>query len=279
MRYYFKIYGFLFVLFIYTSCNKTNIEFPYEKNLTVESFIEEGKQARVYLTYNFAIDELIDSAALIHSIETKAKVTLSYGGIKEILILKRNNSHYPMLYYQSNNIIGAGNTNYNLDIITDKADYHSNTYMPENFKITSFIFDSLSTNNVNKRDLYITIENPSPGTISYFNLFIKDPSQSDKYKSTNRGLFTNSTATDSEFMVYVNYPATDSKDDFGKGDSIYLQLKSITQNEYEFWKSINGDATNVVDLKGVDEETPSNVENAFGFFGGRNVSSYRIIVK
>jgi len=279
MKDLFKICGLVIALLLLASCNKTDIDFPYQKNLTVESFIEEGKQARVYLTYNFPIDELVDSIALTNSIETKAKVTLSYNGIDEILILKRDNSHYPMLYYQSNMIIGTANTDYNLDIIADKEDYHSNTYMPENFRISSFIFENLSGNDVNKRDLYITIDNPNPNQIAYFNLLIKDSSQSAKYKFTNRGLFTNSTAVDSEFLIFVPYPETESKSSFVKGDSIYIQLQSITQNEYEFWKSIYGDATNVVDIKGVDESTPSNVENAFGFFGGRSVSTYQIVIK
>jgi len=256
-----------------------DIDFPFEKNLTIEAFIEEGKQARVYLTYNFPIDETVDSAALINNIETKAKVILSHNGIDEILILKRDNSRYPMLYYQSNTIIGTENTSYNLEVISNNKNYYAQSTMPNKHAITEFIFDSLSVKNENERDLYVTIENFTPNQTSYFNILIKDPTQSNKFTSTNRGLFTNSTATENDFTAYVNYPTTDNKSSFIIGDTIYLQLQSITKNEYEFWKSINGDITHLVDIKGIDEEISSNVENAFGFFGARNVLSYTIIIK
>lgn len=277
-----KIYTlhFIFVVsIILVSCNKTTLEFPFEKNLTVEAFIEDGKQAKVYLTYNFPIDELVDSIALLKSIETKAKVIINVGGQEEILILKRNNSRYPMLYYQSDKIIGSENNNFKLNIRAEGKDYHSETSIPKKFQIKQFEFIDNASSSMKNRDLFITVENPLPEDISYFNILINNPKESKDYQFTNRGLFTNETASDTSFSIFVDYPSNYIDNHFIVGDTILIKLQSITKIEYDFWKSINGDNTQLIKLKGIDEEIPSNVDNAFGFFGGRNVCSYKIVVE
>lgn len=274
-----KAVHFLFVVVIFlVACNKTTVEFPFERNLTVEAFIEEGKQAKVYLTYNFPIDQVVDSIALLKSIETKAKVSISVDGMEEILILRRENSRYPMLYYETDKIIGSEDKIFNLNIRAEGKDYYSKTYIPEPFLIEQFEFIPHVSNLENHRDLYITVENPEPEKINYFNILINNPKESKNYQFTNRGLFTNETASDSGLSIFVAYPDSFIDDHYMVGDTLLIKLQSITKLEYDFWKSINGDNTQLIKLKGIDEEIPSNVEHAFGFFGGRNVSSYRIVV-
>ena len=135
------------------------------------------------------------------------------------------------------------------------------------------------SNVLTNRDLFITIENPLPEAVSYFNVLINNPKDSKDFAFTNRGLFTNETASDTSLSIFVDYPSNYLDDHFIVGDTIYFKLQSITKIEYEFWKRINGDNTQLIKLKGIDEEIPSNVDNAFGFFGGRNVCSYKIIVR
>jgi hypothetical protein len=270
---------FIFLIIILAaSCNKSDIELSYAKGLTVEAFIDNDKQARVYLTKSFPIDGTIDSVALMRNIESHAKVTVSNGEISEILSLKRDDSRYPMLYYRSNKLVGKAGDIFTLQIDLGGKSYFSNTEVPENSIINNFEFISVP-NQVPDiiRELTISVDNTKPEVKKYFKLLIKNEKIESKYSFASPAIFTNETTTQNEFDVFVKYP--ESYDyDFIKGEEFFIKLQRITKQEYDFWKSIKGDETRLLNMKSFSEEIPSNIDDAFGYWGGQNTSSYRVVV-
>ena len=84
-----------------------DIEAP-DDLIVVDGVIEQGRQARVFVTRNAPYFSSIDSAGLRDLVLSRAKVTLTDGDQSEILILRRDNRFFPPFYYLVlyKNIIG-----------------------------------------------------------------------------------------------------------------------------------------------------------------------------
>ncbi len=272
---------YIFILIIISvSCNDFQIDSSYEESLTVEAYIENGKQARVYLTKSLPIEGVIDSIALIKNIESHAKVIISNGDITEVLSLKRDDEHYPMLYYKSNNLKGEVGRNYTLQIDLSGKSYFSETTVPSKSLINSIIFNPVEGDLTDSlRELNIIVDNAIPSMVKYFKLLIKRDSIYPKYIFPEPPIFTNENTDNTEINIFVKYNYDGDDYRYILGEVVYIKLQRITKEEYVFWKSIKGDKTRLLNMKTFSEEIPSNIDGAFGYWGGQNTSSYRVVVK
>jgi len=271
---------FFLIIISSVSCNDFQIDSSHEELLTVEAYIDEGKSARVYLTKSLPIEGIIDSITLLKNIETHAKVILSNGNTTEILSLKRDDKHYPILYYQSNKLKGEVGGNYTLQIDLSGKSYFSETNVPSKSVITRFIFNQVEGDLTDSlRELNITISNINPTIVKYFKLLIKRDSIHPKYIFADPPIFTNENTDKTEINVFVKYNYDDDDYQYVLGEDIYIKLQRITKEESAFWKSIKGDKTRLLNMKAFSEEIPSNIDGAFGYWGGHNTSSYKITVK
>lgn len=271
---------FIQIIVISTSCNNFEIDSSFKESLTVEAYIEEGRQARVYLTKSLPIEGVIDSISLLNNIETHAKVIISNKDVSEVLSLKRDDERYPMLYYQSNMLTGEVGSNYTLQIDLGGKSYFSETTIPNKSIINSFVFDDIEGDVTDSlKNLTISVDNANTEVVKYFKLMIKRDSIHPKFIFADPPIFTNENTFETEINVFVKYNYEDNDYPFILGEDVYIKLQRINKEEYAFWKSIKGDKTRLLNMKTFSEEIPSNIDGAFGYWGGQNTSSYKITVK
>lgn len=263
---------FLIVLVISLSCSKYELNSDYEKELTVEGYIDNGSFAKIYLTYNLPVGVGVDTMAMMKNMAIRAKVTLECNGYKEILSMSRNNSRYPVVYYKTNSIVGELGKEYKLTIEDEGKCYEVKSTVPNKGKIISFEFITLKDNSI---EAFVNIENTS--NVMYYKLLLLN-SETGNYVYNTEAVFTNNRSLDSSFKVRLKakknlfFPLI-------KGEELKVRLESVSFEEYMFLKCTIGDDTQIFSSKAIDEGIPSNIDGAFGFFGGRSVSVYKVSIE
>lgn len=273
-----KNYFWLFIIVF--GCAENDVIISDE--LTIEGVIEQGKFANINLTNSIPISGVIDSLEVALSIESKAKVVLSDGDITEILTLKRDNSSFPFLYYQSNIIKGEVGKAYSLSVQIRNKEFLSHTNIPEETNVLNLEFSDWIEDGVvyeDYKDIKLTIENKKAEDISYYKILIKNENE-DKFQPARPFILSTENISVDSFPLLISYIKFD--DDGAKnnqlkvGEVFELKLVAITKEQFEFWKSIEGDATSILDNSSFTLDVKSNISNgAFGYWSGENVESFK----
>ncbi len=277
-----KTFFLIPIILIIISCSKELNDVSSDDNLTVEAKINEGDYAEIFLTNALTFNSKIDSLAILNSIESKAKVTLSDGETSEVLSLKRNDSRFPFVFYGSNRIKGSIEKNYKLSISIRDKEFTSNTSIPSKPSILSAeIIETDDEKEITEKFLSIklTIDN-TENTTRYFKILIKNTKETN-FKSAEPFIFNSETLSSNDsFPLFVSYPKKingEVKNQIKKGASFELSLVSITREQFDFWKAIKGDQTNTIEENSFSINIPSNISNdAFGYWSGENTTTIRV---
>lgn len=275
MRYYFLLIAIL----VLSSCNTLENELVFKEELTIEGYIEYGKQANVYLTTSLPFSGEVDSLEIIKAIETKAKVELISQDFSEILTLKKDNSRYPFFFYRSNLIKGEVGKNYKLKVLLKGQEYLANTQVPEDPVITEI--ETLEVED--EKRLKISIENNYLKK-SYYKILIKSEMES-KFSFAEPFIVNNETVKTDQLIVVIKY---NKKIDGVKVNQLEesgvfdIKLVAITQDEYLFIKSVKGDGEIDNSIPNFSQEIYTNIKGGagvFGFWAGENSIQKRIIIQ
>lgn len=273
----------VFSSFLHYSClNEELGELNYINNLTVQASIDEGNFAEVYLTNAIPFSGVIDSLQIVKAVESKAKVTIiAADGKQDVLTLKRDNTRYPFLFYQGSIIKGEVGAEYVIDIELGGETITSTTNIPdapifEKIEFIDYYEDNLLQEDV--KDLKLTLTKNSTET-EYFKFKIKQNGVDDNFISTDPYIINTENINTASFSFILKYKALNN--DVNKienrlvlGQEFFLEIISITQEEYEFLKAIGGDETTLLDGFSFNEQVPSNLSSgAFGYWSGENVST------
>ncbi len=270
----YRVYNFL-ILLVLVACNEFEVPLNNTKGLTVEAYIEAGKTPKVYLTSPIPISgaEEID---LAKAIEGNAKVEISDGTVTEIAIFDADNSRYPNRYYRFLDIKGKVGGVYTLTITLEDVVYEGVTTIPVAPVINEVSYiekvtheGELGGRNI-KIDFKKTMEN------QYCKIFIKRRSE-EKYAKASPFLVNNLFSGGAGYTAYIDYMIEDALGrkvtNLHYGEEYSILVQTITEEEYNFWKSLLGDATTLVKLPSFSLEVPTNISNgAFGFWGGYSSS-------
>lgn len=273
----------VFSSFLHYSClNEELGELNYINNLTVQASIDEGNFAEVYLTNAIPFSGVIDSLQIVKAVESKAKVTIiAADGKQDVLTLKRDNTRYPFLFYQGSIIKGEVGAEYVIDIELGGETITSTTNIPdapifEKIEFIDYYEDNLLQEDV--KDLKLTLTKNSTET-EYFKFKIKQNGVDDNFISTDPYIINTENINTASFSFILKYKSLNN--DVNKienrlvlGQEFFLEIISITQEEYEFLKAIGGDETTLLDGFSFNEQVPSNLSSgAFGYWSGENVST------
>ncbi|MDO6759016.1 DUF4249 family protein [Tamlana sp. 2_MG-2023] len=279
-----KKYFFLPVLFFSLACTSNLEEDSYQDKLTVESVIEEGEFARVYLLNSIPFKGVIDSLEVIKSIETKAKVVLSNGEVSEILTLKKDESYFPFFYYRSNVIKGDLNKSYNLSINVRNKEFTSKTDVPQAPHVVDVEFIEAQYEGEvfpDFRDVKLTMQNSNIENL-YFKFFIKNEAKK-SFSNANPFIINTEIIDSNTFSVIIRHfkdTEGDGKEEFLEvGTKVDLKIVAITKEQYEFWKSVKGDQTTILGSSSFSSNAKSNISNnAFGYWSGENAVTFNLEV-
>lgn len=276
---------FLFLFIVLFNCAENETDTFVSDELTVEGHIREGEFAEIRLTNSLPFRGVIDSVEVVKSIESKAKVVLSNGDESEILTLKRNESSFPFLYYRSNIIRGEIGEDYNLSISIRGKEFVSETSVPEKTKILKtelldWIEDGIP--NPDFKDIKLTIENESLKE-RYFKVLIKSESDS-KFEFARPFIFNTENIFTDTFPIIVSYIYFDDEGELVNrvevGETIEVKIVTITKEQFDFWKSIEGDQTSPLENSSFTNKIVSNINNgAFGYWSGENITYLKLKIE
>lgn len=278
----------IFILsFLFFSCTDNETATLLSDELSIEGSIEEGLFAKIHLTNSLPFNGVIDSLDIIKSIETKAKIVLSDGNTSEVLTLKKDESRFPFLFYRSNIIKGETNKQYDLSVTIRGKEFISKTTIPNKAIIQSTEFLKLvEDNSISSEftDIKLTVENNTSEN-NYFKVLIKHINE-DKFEFADPFIFSTENITTETFPLIIGLKTTD-KDEINEENiiltnenkEIELRLIRITKEQFDFWKSIKGDETNILGDSSFSNEVISNISNgAFGYWSGENTINLKLKV-
>ncbi len=261
------------------SCIENTIE--NEDQLTVEGYITLGDFANINLTNSIPFKGVIDSLEVIKSIEAKAKVELSNGNETEILTLKKDASKFPFLFYRSNTIKGELDKTYKLTVTIRGKSFESETHVPEKSNIlkvefTDWLDDGIivpGTKNINLIIANNKLED------SYFKVLIKNENDN-RFELARPFIFNTENIITDTFPLsisYINFNEHGERENLIRvGEVIELKLVAITKQQFDFWKSIEGDVTTPLENSSFTNNIKSNISNgAFGYWSGEQTTAFK----
>lgn len=261
---------------VLTSCNNDDIskQISVESKIVVEGSIEEGDVAKVVLSRSVPIGVAVDSSTILNYVIRSAKITVSDGEKEEVLRLKRDNDRIPPFVYFGSEIIGEAGNTYTLKIEYLNKRISGTTTIPQSVPILSadYIKDKPADKNG-----YVFIKFKDP--VNEKN-FYQVETLLDKHDSIYIPALYGNLNDDNFIAPEVSFQIfrgksfsfedhSDYKPNFEDGDLIYVKLRTMNKEGFEFWNSwqneiINGQSPifpNTTSLK-------SNIDGGIGVWSG-----------
>jgi hypothetical protein len=274
-KYWLK-YTIIYLILITTICScekEIPLNFPEnEKFLVIEGWIEQGKGAKVILTYSASFNEAIDSSNLRNYVSTKAKVTVYHDGNSEILTLKPNENFFPPLYYFGSSIKGNLNSQYSIKVEDAGKIYEASTTIPDLVYPDSVWFERY-------RDydtlglLWIEISDNFYNE-NYYRTLVKRIGKDKNFVPTLTSTFSDKLFNGQKIRLSLSKGNSNILDIGGSrffeaNDTLVLKFCSLDKAHYDFWQSIqNSLITSANPFSSNKTEIKSNIVDGFGVWGG-----------
>jgi hypothetical protein len=273
----------LFICMLFLSCNQDdfNSSSDSDSKIVVEGWIENDDYAQVILSTSIPITAVVDSTTILNNVIRSAKVTVSDGEKVEVLRLKRDSDRIPPFIYFGSEIRGKSGKEYTLKIeylnrviqaktiIPAVVTLKKATYIKENAQdTTGYVFiefdDPVLEKNYYQVTTRIDEEEPIFVPAFYGNLNDDNFSSSAIAMQVNRGVLI--------------FPKTKFKPYFTDGDLIYVKLKTLNKETYDFWNSWQNEIVNGRNpIYPSNTSLKSNIEGGLGLWTGYGQST--LIVK
>lgn len=281
----YKLFLTIILIIAILSCDKEiNIDFPsYTKMLVVEGWIEQGKPAKVLLTYNAAYFDNIDSTNLRNYVATRAKVTVSDSSRNEILTLKSNDIYFPPIYYFGSQIIGKLNSSYSIKIEDAGKIYETTTTIPNLVIPDSIWFDRLD-NSDTLGLLWIDITD-KVNENNYYRVLIKRKGKDKNFVPPLTSTFDDQLFNGNKIRLSFskgnsNILEIGETKYFHIDDTLIVKFCTLDKNHFEFWQSIqNSIISSANPFTANKKNIVSSFDNALGIWGGYATYYDTIIAK
>lgn len=275
------VVSFFCMLFLSCSQDDFSSSSDSDSKIVVEGWIESNDYAQVILSTSIPITAVVDSTTILNNVIRSAKVTVSDGEKVEVLRLKRDSDRIPPFIYYGSEILGTSGKEYTLKIeylnrviqaktiIPAVVPLKKATYIKENTQdTTGYVFiefdDPVLEKNYYQVTTRIDKEEPIFVPAFYGNLNDDNFSSSAIAMQVNRGVLI--------------FPKTKFKPYFTDGDLIYVKLKTLNKETYDFWNSWQNEIVNGRNpIYPSNISLKSNIEGGLGLWTGYGQST--LIVK
>ncbi|TAJ12250.1 DUF4249 domain-containing protein [Marinilabiliaceae bacterium JC017] len=275
-------FSYMTIVLIFLACQPELDIDPeaYQQKIVVDGWIENDLNAHVNLTYSSPYTGATDSAALRKLVISTAKVTLFDGTNTEVLILRRDETLFPPVFYQSHTIKGEIGKTYELTVYLHGDTITASTTIPEPPEMTKLWLEpdaEADTMGVLKVDFTDPIE-----TVDFYRFETKErsseegfrpvwlPNYSDKTFNGEQVLLTlykgkdNPLASKQEFLFHLNKPLT-------------VKVSRIDEGAFEFWDSYEDEVLNGKNpFASSNRSVKHNVEGALGIWCGYGAYYYLV---
>ncbi|PKH66383.1 DUF4249 domain-containing protein [Flavobacterium sp. ALD4] len=269
----------LFICMLFLSCNQDDFSSSSDSDskIVVEGWIENDDYAQVILSTSIPTTAVIDSTTILNNVIRSAKVTVSDGEKVEVLRLKRNSDRIPPFIYYSSEILGQSGKNYSLKI----------EYLDRVIQATTTIPNTV----ILKKATYIK-ENPQDTTGYVFIEFDDPVLEKNYYQVTTRidkeepvfvpafyGNLNDDNFTSGSVSMQINrgvliFPKTKFKPYFTDGDLIYVKLRTLNKEAFDFWNSWQNEIVNGRNpIYPSNTSLKSNISSGLGLWTGYGQST------
>jgi hypothetical protein len=295
-----KIFIYISIILFATSCEK-NIDFATQKkdpNLVVEGIIEDGNAPQIVLTKTLDYFSNITPQIALNSFVHNAVVTINNGTTTHQLKEYEQNIGlgYKLYYYSIDSLnlstafVGEQNKTYNLKIVLDGKEYHSQTTIPLLTKKCDSLW-WIPTEKILKCDSCAKLvakftDPPILGNyIRYFTKKNKEPFYPGE-KSAFDDQVVNGTTYNIEIPRGINRNKSSvadtldkHKDLFYKGDTVTFKFTNTDKATYNFWNTWEFAYQAIGNPFSTPNKILGNISNgALGAFCGYSVQYKTLVI-
>jgi hypothetical protein len=268
------------------SCNENllrDIEQP-DALIVVDGWIEQGRQAKVFLTTNAPYFTSIDSASIRELVLSRAKVTLSDGDTSEVLILRKDLSYFPPFYYQGNTMIGETGKHYTLTAEYGGKSAEAVTTIPAEVAIDTAYFERLAGED-SLGVLKLVFTDPSEEK-NYYRIFTQRKGSDDRFvpsvlMAINDRYFSGEQLTFTVSRPPASLVSSEGNEYFEAGDTILVKLCTMDEASFSFWSSYQEEVMNATNpFASSMNNLESNIwGDGLGVWSGYGVTVYTVIAR
>lgn len=271
----------LLLLFCFACENKLDMnQLVYEPKVVVEGYIENGKYPRVLLSVSASITGPLDTLSLLSHAIKSAKVTVSDGIDKEVLLLQTNKNTIPPYEYVGTKLKGEVGKTYELTVEYQNKIITSTTYIPQPVELDDVWF----------------VRNTPVDTIGYIHVSFKNTSreyyqvatQTYEEKIYTPCLFGNIDSrlynSDEQVSMQINkgpilYPEKSYLTSFNINSSVKVRFSTQSGASYKFWNSYQNEVLNAQNpIYPANTSLASNVKGGIGIWCGLGSYEYDIVL-
>lgn len=270
------------ILFLFLSCKSDELDFLTPigtENLTVEAYVNEGSNPRVYLTTGLPINGFKE-IDFLKSIESTAKVEIEASSVYEIATFSKDDSRFPSRFYAFSDVIGKTGESYHLKITIGNKTYKATTKVPKKPVLKSVSVVKQSTFKEGIYNLKIEIENSKEN--AYYKFYVKEE-KSENYEKALTFVVSNEFIKTPLLTVFNDYTDLDENEKrfsyLEKDKTFSVKIVSITKDEFLFWDRIFKSQTQLFNLPTLAQEIPTNIVDGFGFFSGNSETIRSVTIK
>lgn len=253
MKHYFT-YLILLIVVLFTACEEEiTIDLPDpEPMVVVEGVIENDKVPYVILTWSSPYFDPVDTATIINTIITDAKVSVSDGTITESLYAELDTNLFPPIAFKAKTMKGEIGKEYTLNIEVKGKKYTAKTTIHQPIPLDSVWFkpqppsDSLGW-------AWAHLSDPA-NSIDYYRWMTKRKGKDKNFIAPLGSIFEDRFVNGQSFdFAYFrgqtfNSSAEDDNNEergyFKRGDTIIVKFSTIDRANFEFFRSFEAESQN-----------------------------------
>ena len=270
------------IVLLFEACSDDFTKSQEKPKVVVEGYIENGKLAKVFLTFPFGLNDEIGEGTYENFINSYAKVVITSDSEREVLTFKKDENLLPPYYYSTMLMTGEPGKTYRLEIIFNGDTVTSVTTIPtQATEIDSMWFKEVPNDTVHK-DLFISVKRLSTnGDGNYFKFFTRTQRQTtffplaiSTYREDTFGeeIIVEMAAGGESFLDTTTSPY------FALGDTVTVKASVVDPVAGEYWRMYDNE-TGFNNPFSNGSNLPSNVNGGLGVWTGMNSVQKQIIVK
>ncbi|WP_409417446.1 DUF4249 domain-containing protein [Flavobacterium sp. PS2] len=273
----------LFLLMIVVcSCNSDTFSdgIKLESKLAVEGWIEEGDGARVILSRTIPINDVIDSTNVLDHVIRSAKITVSDGETTEVLRVKSDDDRVPPFVYFGSEIIGQAGKTYTLKVEYLNRVLEATTSIPKTVPIISATYEK---KNVSDTTGYAFIKFDDPvNEKNYYQIATKIDKKEPIFVPAFYGNLDDEKFETHSVSMQINrgillFPKTKFTPYFTDGDLIFVKLRTMNKEAFDFWNSWQNEIVNSKNpIYPSNTSLKSNIKGGVGIWAGYGQSTVQV---
>jgi hypothetical protein len=273
----------LFLLMI-TVCSCNNDTFSdgikLESKLAVEGWIEEGDGAQVILSRTIPINDVVDSTNVLDHVIRSAKITVSDGETIEVLRVRNDDNRVPPFVYFGSEIIGKAGKTYTLKVEYLNRVLEATTSIPKTVPIISATYEKKNVNDITGY-AFIKFDDPV-NEKNYYQIATKIDKKEPIFVPAFYGNLDDDKFESHSVSMQINrgillFPKTKFTPYFTDGDLIFVKLRTMNKDAFDFWNSWQNEIVNSKNpIYPSNTSLKSNIKGGVGIWAGYGQSTVQV---